>query len=152
MSDGISVEETQENPQPKNALATLVNSTANFGSSGDGKKGGSSSFPWALIIAGVVALLMAIFGFTAVLARRKAAKLQHDLNVKEEKALQKKERAGQETRLVERAILEDEIADLEEEVEILRDKRAEVEKSRKTFEEKVMALTSWDDVEVMEAE
>ncbi len=140
-----------DTPPVESTLARLVREAADVkDTSTKGGEGKQSSFPWALIAAGLVALLMAFLGFTAVLARRKAARLQHELNVREEKALQARERVDQEKRVNERAELEVHAARLREEVEALRTQRANLEARRREYEARVRAVVTWADVEVID--
>lgn len=136
--------------EPLSALVKLANSATDTEKGSKKKGGGQSSVAWGLIVAGIVAVIVAVLGFAMVWARRKAARLQHEINVRDERALQVKERAKMETRAIERAELEIEASKLDAEVEEMRAERAVLaEKSRKTvLEIQKLAVSSWDDVEI----
>lgn len=141
-------------PEPiESTISALTRSASEFKMRGEGGKGKKtqSTFLIALIVAGIVALLMAVLGIMAVFARRKAAKLQHKLNVQEEEAIVARTRAKQEKNQNDRAELEVKAKALEDAVDDLRERRDAAEDRRNDFEAEIRGIVSWDEVEVTRA-
>jgi uncharacterized protein HemX len=134
------------------ALTTFVRGVVStVESDAASKPKGKNSFPIALICAGIVAIIVAILGFMAVMARRKAALLQHELNIREEDHKRSLEKLALEHGAAEREKLVRDTFTLKKRVETLRTERESLEARRVDYEKALQPITSWDEIAVIRA-
>lgn len=130
----------------KNIISDLMNQIAG---TGEDKK--SSSFPVTMVLVGILVLVLAVFGIRMAMAKRKAAKLAYKIRKIEEE----KERARENEKLAEnstaRMTAKEEVKALGKEILQLKANMAMRMSDHKAEVEKLQAVTSWDDIVVVDA-
>lgn len=109
-----------------------------------GKK--ARGFPMSLLSAGLIAMIVAIFSLKLHAAKRKAAKLQHKVNVQEEKkqAAIVERQVGELIQAAEVATVK--IQDAQERKKVLQAKLKATRAQAKTVEAQLKKATSWSNL------
>lgn len=111
-----------------------------------------NSLPIALICAGLVAVIVAVLSFITVMARRRAALLEHELNVREEERRRAQMLFELKTNAVDRGKLALRALEIKKRLDYLRVQREALEARRIDYEAALSPITSWDELEIVRAE
>lgn len=109
-----------------------------------------SSFPIALIIAGIAVIGFAILGFLLMQAKRKAAKLASELRKKEEEHAQAQEAVVLAQSAEDRKVATAKADALKDEIDNLHGQMTALEDANKERRKTISELTNWDDLVVVD--
>jgi uncharacterized protein YxeA len=135
-----------EEKSEKNLLSDLMNQIA-----GSGEDGKSPSFPVTMVLIGIMVLVLAVVGIKMAFAKRRAAELAYKIRKAEEEKAQAEEDVKLGENSEARYVANEEVKARQREILNLKAKMALRTAAHKNEVKKLESVTSWDDIEVVDA-
>ena len=130
----------------ENLLSGLMKQIA-----GDGEDKKSSSFPVTMVLIGIMVLIISLMGIKLALAKRQAAKLAVQVRRAEEERKRLKEKIELSDNATERQASHEEVKALTKEILGLNARIAKRQSDHLKSVSQLQAITSWDDVVVVDS-